>query len=77
MQANEDTLIGSSPRGLRRHGVEFHERALDATGSTVTFSDDTKLDVRTVIWATGFRLDHSWIDVPVFDAQGRSCTSAA
>jgi putative flavoprotein involved in K+ transport len=70
LQANEDTLIGSSPRGLRRHGVEFHARALDAAGSTVTFGDDTKLDVRTVIWATGFRLDHDWIDLPVFDAQG-------
>jgi putative flavoprotein involved in K+ transport len=70
MQANEDTLIGSSPRGLRRHGVEFHGRALDAAGSTVTFSEDTELDVRTVIWATGFRLDHSWIHLPVFDAQG-------
>jgi putative flavoprotein involved in K+ transport len=70
MQANEDTLIGSSPRGLRRHGVQFHGRALDAAGSTVAFSDDTKLDVSTVIWATGFRLDHSWVDLPVFDAQG-------
>jgi putative flavoprotein involved in K+ transport len=28
------------------------------------------VDFQTVIWATGFRLDHSWIDVPVFDAQG-------
>jgi putative flavoprotein involved in K+ transport len=27
--------------------------------------------VRAVIWATGFRVDHSWIDVPVFDADGR------
>ena len=70
MQANEDTLIGSRPRGLRRRGVEFHGRALDAAGSTVTFSDHTELDVHTVIWATGFRLDHSWIDVPVFDPQG-------
>jgi putative flavoprotein involved in K+ transport len=70
MQANEDTLIGSSPRSLRRHGVEFHERALDAVGSTVTFSDGSKLDVQSVIWATGFRLDHSWIDVPVFDEAG-------
>jgi putative flavoprotein involved in K+ transport len=24
-----------------------------------------------VIWATGFRLDHSWIDVPVFGKAGR------
>jgi putative flavoprotein involved in K+ transport len=70
MQANEDTLIGSTPRGLRRWGVEFHPRAVDATGSTVAFSDRSEVDVRTVIWATGFRLDHSWIDVPVFDAQG-------
>ena len=26
----------------------------------------------TVIWATGFRLDHSWIDAPVFDAAAAS-----
>jgi putative flavoprotein involved in K+ transport len=71
LQSNEDTLIGSRPRSLRRHGVEFHERTVDARGSTMTFSDHTKLDVRTVIWATGFRLDHSWIDVPVFDEVGR------
>ena len=70
LQANEDTLIGSSPRGLRRHGVESHARAVDAAGSTVTFSDGSTLEVRAVIWATGFRLDHSWIAVPVFDAQG-------
>jgi putative flavoprotein involved in K+ transport len=31
----------------------------------------TKLDVRTVIWATGFETDHSWIGVPVFDESGR------
>jgi putative flavoprotein involved in K+ transport len=27
-------------------------------------------DVRTVVWATGFRPDHSWLDVPVFDRKG-------
>lgn len=26
---------------------------------------------RTVVWATGFRPDHSWLDVPVFDHKGR------
>jgi putative flavoprotein involved in K+ transport len=24
-----------------------------------------------VIWATGSGLDHSWVDVPVFDEEGR------
>ena len=71
LQANEDTLIGSSPRSLRRRGVVFHQRAVAAADSTVTFSDDEKLDVGSVIWATGFRLDHSWIDVAIFDDAGR------
>lgn len=67
-----DTLIGSSPRAIRRrHGVELLGRAVDADGSTVSFDDGTKLDVQTVIWATGFRPDYSWIDAPVFDDAGR------
>jgi len=28
-------------------------------------------DVGTVIWATGYRPDYSWLDVPVFDRKGR------
>ncbi len=28
-------------------------------------------DVRTVIWATGFRPDHSWLELPVLDRWGR------
>ena len=70
--AARDTLIGSTPRSLRRrHGVRLRGRTVDAGASTVTFSDGTSLDVRTVIWATGFGVDHSWIDVPVFDQHGR------
>jgi putative flavoprotein involved in K+ transport len=71
MQQRGDTLIGSNPRSARRHGIELHERAVDAAGSTVSFGDGAKLDVRSVVWATGFRADHSWIDVPVFDEHGR------
>ena len=69
--SGRDTLIGSTPRALRRRGVELHPRAVAADGSTVTFSDDAKLDIRGVIWATGFRSDYSWIDARVFDERGR------
>jgi putative flavoprotein involved in K+ transport len=70
--AGRDTLIGSRPRTLRRrHGVHLHGRAVGAAGHTVTFSDGHKLDPGAVIWATGFKVDHSWIDVPVFDDRGR------
>jgi putative flavoprotein involved in K+ transport len=70
--AGRDTLIGSSPRVLRRrHGVQLRKRAVDAAGSTMRFDDGTALDVGSVLWATGFRVDHSFIDVPVLDLDGR------
>ncbi len=28
-------------------------------------------EIQTVVWATGFRPDHSWLDVSVFDRKGR------
>jgi putative flavoprotein involved in K+ transport len=70
--SGRDTLIGSTPRRLRRqYGVELHGRALSADGSTVRFEDETQVDVAGIVWATGFRVDHSWIDAPVFDHAGR------
>jgi putative flavoprotein involved in K+ transport len=33
--------------------------------------DLKRSDVRTLVWATGFRPDHSWLDVPVLDRSGR------
>jgi putative flavoprotein involved in K+ transport len=65
-----DTLIGSSLRGIRRRGVDLHPRAVDAAGSTVTFDDGTNLGVRAAVWATGFGIDHSFVDLPVFDDRG-------
>jgi putative flavoprotein involved in K+ transport len=67
-----ELLIGSSPRAARRrYGVQLHARAVEASGQTVRFSAGGALEVSGVIWATGFRHDYSWIDVPVFDEAGR------
>jgi putative flavoprotein involved in K+ transport len=30
----------------------------------------TSGEIRSVIWATGFRPDYSWLGVPVFDRKG-------
>jgi putative flavoprotein involved in K+ transport len=59
-----DTLIGSSPRQLRRRGIELKPRAIVVSGRSVGFSDGTDVKVDGVIWATGYRLDHSWIHLP-------------
>ena len=67
-----DTLIGSSPRELpRRYGVELKPRADDASGRTVRFEDGSTLEVDTVVWATGYRPDYSWIELAILDSNGR------
>ena len=67
---DRDTLIGSTPRSARRLGIQLHGRATAASGSEVTFADGAQAAFDTVIWATGYRLDHSWIDAPIFDGDG-------
>ena len=66
-----DTLIGSSPGELRRLGIDTRPRVVSASGRTVGFADGSELDADAVVWATGFRADHSWIDAPVLDPDGR------
>src|SRR4029079_13186353 len=67
-----DTLIGSSPRTRgKRCAVELKPRVVDADGRTVRFADGGELEVDAVVWATGYRSDHSWIKLPVFEEDGR------
>ena len=69
--SERETLIGSSPKQLRRLGVDLHPRAVSASHNTVSFADGTQLRVDAVVWATGYQPDYSWIEAPVLDAGGR------
>jgi putative flavoprotein involved in K+ transport len=70
--STRETLIGSSPRELRRrYGVELEPRVVDSDGRRVRFEDGSQLEVDAVIWATGYRPDCSWIKLPIFDERGR------
>jgi putative flavoprotein involved in K+ transport len=70
--STRETLIGSRPGELEgRYGVGVKPRAVGASGRTVTFSDNATLDVDAVVWATGYRPDYSWVELPVFDRDGR------
>ena len=70
--AGRDQVIGAGPRQLaRHHGIGIRPRATGAAGRTVTFADGSAADFDAVVWATGFRPDHTWIDVPgVTDERG-------
>jgi putative flavoprotein involved in K+ transport len=70
--STRETLIGSSPRELRRrYGVELRSRVVDANGRMIRFEVGSELEVDAVVWATGYRPDYSWIELPVFDEPGR------
>ena len=70
--STRDTLIGSSPRELKkRYGVEVKPRIVDADGRTARLEDGSELEVDAIIWATGYRPDYAWIKLPIFDEDGR------
>ncbi len=69
--SGRETLIGSSPKQLRRLGVDLHPRAVSASNDSASFADGTQLRVDAVVWATGYQPDYSWIEAPVLDAAGR------
>lgn len=68
---DSETLIGSSPRRARKQGIRLRKRVTGAQGDSLTFADGSQQQVSAVIWATGFRLDHSFVQLPVFDGDKR------
>jgi putative flavoprotein involved in K+ transport len=69
--SSRDFVIGSSRRRLRAAGVRFRPAVTGADGRTVRFTDGTGLDAGIVIWATGYRSDYSWIDIPNVTRDGK------
>ncbi len=62
--AKRDVLIGSSARRLRRSGVTLRKRLARAAGRRAVFDDGSEQEIDAIVWATGYRSDFSWIDVP-------------
>jgi putative flavoprotein involved in K+ transport len=62
--SGRDFVIGGSRRRLRAVGVRLRPAVDGAQARTVRFADGTALDVSIVVWATGYRSDYSWIDIP-------------
>jgi putative flavoprotein involved in K+ transport len=71
MRRTGDLVIGTRPRDLTRAGITRRPRLIGAEGHTARFADGTSCEIATVIWATGYRPDHSWLDLPgVLDDAG-------
>jgi putative flavoprotein involved in K+ transport len=72
VQARGEFVIGTNRRRVERAGVRFRPRLVDAEGRTVRFADHSLLeDVGVVVWATGYRPDYAWIQVPGVVREGQ------
>jgi putative flavoprotein involved in K+ transport len=71
LSGRPDFVIGSSRRRLAAAGVRFRPGVTGAEGRTVRFTDGTTLNAGIVIWATGYRSDYSWVDIPGVARDGK------
>jgi putative flavoprotein involved in K+ transport len=62
--SERDLVIGGGLGELERAGVTIRSRVAGASGRTITFDDGSAEDYDAVVWATGFRVDHSWVEIP-------------
>jgi putative flavoprotein involved in K+ transport len=63
-------LIRLSPKDLANAGVVRVPRVVDVRNGLPVLEDGRVLDVANVVWCTGFHPGFSWIDLPVFGADG-------
>jgi putative flavoprotein involved in K+ transport len=60
-----DLVIGTTWDDIDSAGIGVHPRLTGATGMSAGFADGTRLDdVTAVVWASGFRSDYSWLEIP-------------
>ncbi|GAA3633884.1 flavin-containing monooxygenase [Microlunatus ginsengisoli] len=64
-------LIRYRRRDLVAAGVRRTGLITDVVDGLPRAEDGTVFRPRTVIWCTGFRPEHSWIDLPIFDPYGQ------
>jgi putative flavoprotein involved in K+ transport len=51
-------------------GVQRAARVVGSEGGLPRLEDGSVLDVKNVVWCTGFEPGFSWIELPIFDERG-------
>ncbi len=68
-----DPVFGFELKKLIRSGkVTVKQKATETNGQKAYFADGSSVRVDNVVWATGFRPDYSWLQIPAaLDEAGR------
>ncbi len=65
-----DPLFRLTPKHLRDAGIKRVPRTTRVSDGYPELTDGRMVEVASIIWATGFQSDFSWIQLPVFDTDG-------
>jgi putative flavoprotein involved in K+ transport len=65
-----DPLVRLKPADILAAGVHRVPRVGGVVDGTPRLADGRLLEVAVVVWATGYRPDFGWIDLPIFDDAG-------
>lgn len=60
-------LVKVKPQDLLDAGIKRVPKTTGVEGGQPVVGDSRTLDVKNVIWCTGFRPNFSWIDLPIFN----------
>jgi putative flavoprotein involved in K+ transport len=71
MEGKASPLVRVKPKDLVRAGVERVGRITGVKNGLKFAGKEPPLDVANVVWCTGYRPGFGWIDLPVFDSDGR------
>jgi putative flavoprotein involved in K+ transport len=63
-------LLRLNPRDLIKAGVERVPRVEGVVDGKPQLADGRVLEVSVVVWATGFKPDFGWIELPIFGEDG-------
>ncbi len=77
--ANYLSVLDEADAYIAQHGLDLPEEPdarimapdPDCVRNPILQLDLAQADIATIIWATGFTVDYSWLDADVFDDKGR------
>lgn len=70
--SQRDVVIGGGLGALERNGVTIRPRVVGGSRRSITFEGGASADYEAIVWATGFTVDHSWIEIPeIKDERGQ------
>lgn len=71
LKNQQDPVFGLQYKSLiKNNRILLKSRTVSVEKNTITFADASKINIKNVIWSTGYRSNYHWIDIPMLISEG-------